>query len=265
MYGALDLDGNWLVEPVTVTGGEGNASAPSLTVSDGKPRFVWSDNRQGGLAIFWADPTGVGENGTLAPQSGAVTYSRKECLYPTVFVSESGIKTVLYSVYSKDYGVFVMSTSTANPALPDWRYYLGLDLEHPASDAFFLLVNALGGAGAATMLAFPAIGLGVGAAALGERLGIFSSGRFGAVAKMGLSFSVIFLLKGSVGWLYAFAPVVSGGAAWFSVALSGALSCVAVARMRTDHRGIVASIAGSALFVFFDALFCVIQKGVRWL
>jgi len=263
-YAEVTPDGEWLCEPLTISGGEGFALAPSIAIFQEKTAIAWADNREGRLGIYWAEYLGeVNSTSAGSPAHyGAVTYSTKECLSPRIFYFPDGTPIVLYLTYENDNVIQVYAASGRNPRPPDWKYYLRLDPLNPVTDGLFKTVNAIGASLALTFVSFPSLAVGLFLTALLDKFGIFSKSEKGSLLALAFLFGSIFFLKEEGKWYYLFAPCLPAGLSWVSFALSGGFSLLFTRQVSKDLSSVLARALSGVLFVFFDTLFSVIQKGV---
>ena len=266
VYGVLDSDGNWLMEPVNITQGEGEASAPSAVLANGSIAIAWSDNRSGKFQIHHAlaklaDATVQDPQVTLLSY-GAATLSTKECFFPEMLVFDDGTRAVLYEVYLAEGDMLVQGVSSLNPVEPGWAYYLGLDFERPLQDGLFKLVTALSASLLFTLLALPSLAVGVGLTLVSDKLNIFSATTAGANLRSLFLFGVVFLMKKPGAWYYSYAPVLPHGLSWLSFWLASlAVICLDIHSV-SHKKDILSSVLSGALYIFFDNLFCTVVKGV---
>lgn len=267
VYGIIDREGLWIMEPIDITQGEGNVASPYAVFANDEIFIAWADNRHGKFQIYYSHlkVSTIGSEQLLetrAVSSGAATLSTKECFSPYLFVFEDGTKGILYKVYLEEGDIMVRGVSSLNPKDPSCAYYLGLDLENPFGDGLFKLFNAIISAGAITFLAIPSLSVGLIATLFADRLHIFSGTTAGAVLRLLFLFGVIFLLKMPDVWFYLFAPVLPQGLSWLSFGVASAATlCIHI--LCTSHaKDVVATASAGVLFMFFDNLFSVIVKGV---
>ena len=260
-YGKITREGKWVVGPLSVNRGEGYATSPDISTYGNKMAFVWSDNRTGRLGVYWAEFT----DHVFEPLNyGSVTYSSKECLSPAIFPFSDGTKVVLYYECSGESGMLVKGVTSRNPRAPDWRYFLGLDIDRPLQSMVFKAVNALAASLVITCLALPSVAFGVVLTFTAEKLGIFSDTRAGRILKFMFLFGCIFLAKSQGKWFYLFAPLLPVGLSWVSFSIASASSLLLLHHLRTGYAGILPSAVGGTLYVFFDTLFSLVQKGVGY-
>jgi len=265
-YGRVTRDGKWIVKPLNISQGEGYAVTPSFAGYADKLVFCWSDNRQGRLGVHWAEfeEQKLAESQPRPLKYGAVSYSKKECLSPSIFAFPDGTKTILYQVFSGDSRILVKGVSTLNPKPPDWLYYLGLDREHPIQNAIFKIVSALGASLTITCLSIPSIAFGFILTLIADRLKVFSQSNTGRLLRLGFLFGSIFLLKSQNKWYYLFAPILPSGLAWVSFTIAFIMSVVFIYHFKIGFSGILPAFLGGVIFVFFDTLFSLVQKGVGY-
>jgi hypothetical protein len=266
VYGILDSDGNWLMQPVSITQGEGEASGPSAVLDDGTIAIAWSDNRSGKFQIHYglvkrAQATEPGSQVTLMSY-GAATLSSKECFFPEMLVFDDGTRAILYQVYLAGGDMLVQGVSSRNPVKPGWVYYLGLDLENPAQDGLFKLVTVLGASLLFTLLALPSLAVGVALILVADRLNIFSETPTGANLRSLFLFGVVFLMKKPGVWYYAYAPVLPSGLSWLSFWLASIAVICVDSPFGSYKKDVLSTALSGVLYIFFDNVFSTILKGV---
>ncbi len=266
VYGILDSDGNWVMEPADITKGEGDAWGASAALADDTIAIAWSDNRSGKFQVHHA-LVNVADTSSRSPQVallsyGAATLSSKECFAPEMLMFDDGTRVILYQVYLSEGDMLVQGVSSVNPSRPGWAYYLGLDLEHPVQDGLFKSVVAIALSLLHTLLALPSLAVGVGVTLVADKLEVFSETTAGANLRSLFLFGVVFLMKRPGAWYYAYAPVLPGYLGWLSFWLAS-LAVICLDIQSIYHKNDVLSTALSgALYVFFDSLFCTALKGV---
>ncbi len=297
VYAIVNSDGHRLMEPVSITQGEGHVVAPSAVFADGSIAIVWSDNRDGKFQVHHAlvqipaafhDVTGNSEEpannqasgnaegsgsieGDDSPGQetkpvllsyGAATLLSKECLYPEVFVFEDGTRGILYQVYLAEGDMLLQGVSSLDPVEPGWAYYLGLDLENPVQDGLFRLVTALAAALSVAFLAVPSLAVGVGLTMAADRLNIFSETATGVALRLLFLFGVVFVMKKPGAWYYLFAPVLPHSLSWLSFGLASVAAICLDIQSLSHPKDLLPTALAGGLFVFFDSLFSIILKGV---
>jgi len=286
VYGVLDSDGYWLMQPVNITQGEGEASGPSAVLDDGTIAMAWADNRSGKFQIHHAmvrlaevaglQMAPVTEQVTepvteqiteQAPQLGLISYgaatlSSKECFFPEMLLSGDGTRAILYQVYLAEGDMLIQGVSSRNPVEPGWAYYLGLVLDNPMQDGFFKIIMALAAACLFTLLALPSLAVGVGLTLVADKLNVFSDTSAGASLRSLFLFGVVFLMKRPGAWYYAYAPILPAGLSWLSFWLASiAVLCMDIQSV-SYKKDLLSTALSGVLYIFFDNLFCTVLKGV---
>ncbi len=287
VYGIIDNQGLWVMEPANITQGEGYVSSPSTVFINDDLAIAWSDNRDGKFQVHSAlvqvpvvssssgndatqDSGNTEGESDLAKQQvqpallsyGAATLSSKECLYPHLQVFEDETKGIVYQVYQTEGDMLLKGVSSLDPKQPGWAYFLGLDLENPLQDGLFKFINVFAAALAITFLAIPSLAAGLILTVIADKLKLFSETCTGVVLRLLFLFGVIFLLKKPGAWFYLFAPVLPQGLSWLSFGLAS-LATICLDVQSTSHaRDILPTVLAGTLFIFFDSLFSVIVKGV---
>ncbi len=123
VYGTLKSDGYWIVEPISITHGEGHVVAPSATFGGEGLEVAWSDNRDGKFQVHHASVQ-ISSNVPRLVSAGAATLSSKECMYPQIFVFQNGAIGILYQVYLSRGRMLLQGVSATDPGSPDGRITL---------------------------------------------------------------------------------------------------------------------------------------------
>ncbi len=271
VYGVLDREGNWAVEPQYLTQGEGDAEDPSAVLAGDAIAVAWSDNRSGKFQIHHALvrvadvsglPGGTGSRPLSVLTCGAATLSTKECFFPQILAFDDGTRAILYQVYLTEGDIQVLGVSSRNPVPPGWAYYLGLDLERPLQDGVYKTVTALALSFLYIFLALPSLAVALGLTLVADRFNVFSDTAIGARLRSLFLFGCVFLLKRPGVWYYAYAPVLPEGLGWLSFSLASlAVLCLDIQSL-SHRKDVLATTLSGALYVFFDSLFCTVLKGV---
>lgn len=278
MYGIIDSQGSWFMEPFSITQGEGHVAAPSTVLINNHLALAWSDNRDGKFQIHYAlvQIPGVSSSSSIDSVEdsakeqvrpallsyGAATLASKECFYPHLFVFEDGTKAIIYQTYLMEGDILLKGVSTLDPKEPGWAYFLGLDLENPLRDGLFKFFNVFAAALGITFLAIPSLVAGLILTVMADKLKLFSETFTGVRLRLLFLFGVVFLLKKPGAWFYLFAPVLPQGLSWLSFGLASVATICLDIQSTSHARDILPTASAGAVFIFFDSLFSVIVKGV---
>ncbi len=209
--------GDWLVGPLVLGEGAGQVMAVRAAVGADRILISWMETQDGRLVIRAATMTTAGE----WRESSRVIWDDREFLDPRPFVLSQGQEILLASlrVSPELDGLFILCRDGSEPP---WWYRLGLNPLDPWGDAGFKLFLGMMAGLLSSILALPALLLGLAVVVVTEKL-LPSDRPFPRRMRSLLVFLTLWSCRHPQSWLFAQILPVGYPAAYFTAFVSAGL------------------------------------------